>query len=144
RNGPTQRVFAPPRTDDQHLHPFDPPRVLRRLFCGILRTILARDFRTVTGTTEANLSTGKQKRADRSGATVKRFDAACRQISPALWAFSGRGIPVHRQVALRRPSGSSKSSTVVPATLFGFLLPGRTRRDAMVPREGAGIPGWQP
>jgi len=44
--------------------------------------------------------------------------------------------------ALGRPSGSSKSSTVGTATLFGLLLPDRRRPGAMTPRDGAGSPGW--
>jgi hypothetical protein len=82
------------------------------------------------GVTEADLRAGQEKRAGRSGATVKRFDAAWPRMRPAL------------RVAPGRPSGSSKSSTVGTATLFGLLLPDRRRPGAMTPRDGAGSPGW--
>jgi hypothetical protein len=65
----------------------------------------------MVGVTEANLPTGQERREERIGNTVERLDAACRQIRPALRVASGN------------PLGASKPSTVVPATLFGLLLP---------------------
>ena len=44
------------------------------------------------GVTEADLPTGKEKPAERSRATVKGFDAACRQIRPALAGRAGRAV----------------------------------------------------
>ena len=63
--------------------------------------------------------TGQERRAARCGASGKRCDAHCRPESAAL------------RVASRRPPAASRASTVVPATLFGPLLAGRTPgRDA--------------
>ena len=63
--------------------------------------------------------TGQERRAARCGASGKRCDAHCRPESAAL------------RVAFRRPPAALRASTVVPATLFGPLLAGRTPgRDA--------------
>ena len=85
---------------------------------------LARISHTVVGVTEANLPTGQEKTAERIGNTVKGFDAACRQIRPALRVTPGG------------PSGASNPSTVAQTTLFGLLLPDRQRPSAMTRREG--------
>jgi len=54
-----------------------------------------------------------------AGTSGKRLDAPCRPESAA------------RRVARRRPPAASRALTVVPATLFGPLLAGRTpARDA--------------
>ena len=37
---------------------------------------------SIVGGTETNLPTGQKRRAERIGNTVKRLDAACRQIRP--------------------------------------------------------------
>ena len=58
-------------------------------------------------------------KARSAGASGKRLDARCRPESAAL------------RVAPRRPPAASRTSTVVPATLFGSLLADRTPgRDA--------------
>jgi len=72
--------------------------------------------------------TDKEKTAGHIGSTAV-FDAACRHVRPAL------------RVAPGGPPGASKPSTVVPATLFGLLLPDHLRRSAMTLREGVRIPG---
>ena len=95
--------------------------------------------------------TGKEKTAERIGNTVKVFDAACRHIRPASWinrdmcldkliqqqtiGWFDRRIRT-RRVAPSGPPGASKPSTVVPATLFGLLLPDHLRPSAMTLREG--------
>jgi len=53
---------------------------------------------------------GQEKREERIGNTVKRFDKPHRALWPALRAL------------LRRPSAASDASTVLPDTLFGVLL----------------------
>ena len=73
--------------------------------------------------------TGKEKSAGRIGNTAKGFDAACRHKRPALRVARG-GSP-----------GASKPSTVVPATLFGLLLPDHLRPGAMTLHEGVRSPG---
>ena len=107
---------------------------------------LARTSHTVMGVTEANLSTGKEKHVERSGATVKCFDTACRQMRPALRVAHRRAERAGRLIiaplcGAGGPSGSSKSSTVGKATPFGLLLPDRLRPRAMTPREGVRNPG---
>ena len=74
--------------------------------------------------------TGKEKTAGRIGNTAKGFDAACRHKRPALRVARG-GSPA-----------ASKPSTVVPATLFGLLLPDHLRPGAMTLHEGGRSPGW--
>jgi hypothetical protein len=44
------------------------------------------------GVTEADLPAGQEKRAERSGATVKRFDAAFPQMRPALRVAPGPAV----------------------------------------------------
>ena len=62
---------------------------------------------------------GKERRAERCGASGKRLDAPCQPDSAAL------------RVAPRRPTATSRASTVGSATLFGPLLADRAPgRDA--------------
>jgi hypothetical protein len=83
----------------------------------------------MAGVTEANLPAGQEKREERIGNTVERFDAARRQIRPAL------------RVALGSALCASKPSTVVPATLFGlFLLSGLP--NSMTLRNSLRSPGY--
>jgi hypothetical protein len=65
------------------------------------------------------MATGKERRAVRCGSSGQRLDAACRHIRPAL------------RVALPRPPGSSRPSTVATATAFGRAPAGSTRASAM-------------
>ena len=89
---------------------------------------LTRNSHQCHGLRGAVRPTGQERRAARCGASGERLGAPCRPESAAL------------RVAPRRPSascvprasrGTSRASTVVPATLFGPLLADRTPgRDA--------------
>ena len=100
--------------------------------------------------------TGKEETAGRIGNTAEGFDAVCRQVRPASWinrdmcldkliqqqtiGWFDRRIRT-RRVAPGGPPGASKPSTVVPAMLFGLLLPDHLRPSAMTLREGMRNPG---